>query len=74
MITNVLEYLETSARKYPDKKAFADKEEQITYAKLLEQAQRVGTYIRKRADAKNHPIAVTEMPRRQAHPPAGRWQ
>lgn len=58
MKINVLEYLESAARKNPEKTAFADKEESVTYAELLDQAQRVGSYIRQRGDFKNRPVAV----------------
>lgn len=58
MKINVLEYLESAARQNPEKTAFADKEESITYADLQEQAQRIGSYIRRRGALKNRPVAV----------------
>ncbi len=43
--TNVLQWLEESARRDPDKIAFADESEEITYSELLFQAQSVGTAL-----------------------------
>lgn len=54
---NILEYIESSAAKYPDKTAFLDSENSITYSELLSGARSIGTAlsaIRKR----NCPIAV----------------
>ncbi|MEG2145763.1 MAG: amino acid adenylation domain-containing protein [Lachnospiraceae bacterium] len=47
MVTNILEYLEDSARKYPNKKAFADLEEFCTYQELVEKAKIIGTELSK---------------------------
>lgn len=58
MKVNVLEYLENAAACAPQKKAFADKEESITYEELLRQAKRIGTYIKKQRDVQNRPVAV----------------
>ena len=41
MIKNVLEYLEQSAAKSPDKTAVADEHNAFTYQELLDNAQRV---------------------------------
>ena len=45
---NVLEYLERSAARYPDKVAFADVNEEITYAQLLQRAKEIGSALAKR--------------------------
>lgn len=45
---NVLEYLERSARIYPDKIAFADKDTDITYAQLEARSKGIGTALAKR--------------------------
>ena len=63
MNINVLEWLEKSAEKYPDKVAFADLNNSITYAELLNQAKRIGSAIVKIAQErgevwKNRPLAV----------------
>lgn len=58
MYINVLEYLETSAEKFPDKTAFSDKTESVTYGQLLEQAQRIGSWIGRQGNFQNRPIAV----------------
>lgn len=58
MNVNVLEYLESAVQKNPEKTVFADKEESITYAALLDQAQRIGSFIRERCAVKNRPVAV----------------
>jgi len=48
-MTNVLEYLENAASNTPQKVAFADLEEQVTYAQLAENARRIGTALAKKA-------------------------
>lgn len=58
MNINVLEYLESAVRQNPEKTAFADQKESITYAVLLDQARRVGSYIRQRGEFRNRPVAV----------------
>lgn len=42
---NVLEYLENSAEKYPEKIIFFDEEHSITYNKFVEYAKRIGSRI-----------------------------
>ena len=42
---NILEYLERSARRFPDRISFADPEKEVTYAGLLARARRIGTAI-----------------------------
>ncbi len=40
---NVLEMLEESSKKYPDKVAFSDPEKKVTFAKLKERAQKIAS-------------------------------
>ena len=45
MIYNVLEYLEASESKFPDKIVFADEKSSITYSELKQHAKKIGTRI-----------------------------
>ena len=60
MTINILEYLENSAEKYPEKCAFADYDKEISYSELVRQAKQIGTYIYESGNGewKNIPIAV----------------
>ena len=42
---NVLEFLEESAKRFPDKTAFADENMFLTYSCAVEKAKSAGTYI-----------------------------
>ena len=42
---NVLEYLEQSAARFPDKTAFADLNEEVTFAQLVLNAKKIGTAL-----------------------------
>ena len=59
---NVLDFLESSAAKYPDRVAFKDKDESINYKDLLLRSQKISFVIRKNAQMepfeKNRPVAV----------------
>ena len=44
MKTSILEYLEESARKYPDKTAFADEHTSCTFKELEQTARRTVSY------------------------------
>lgn len=55
---NVLEYLEQSAEKFPDKLAYADKQKQVTYSQLLLASRQIGTCLLKKGAAGNRPIAI----------------
>ena len=57
METNILEYLEYSAKQYGNKIAIADEHHQISYSLLANTAQRIGSYISSKA-IYNEPIAV----------------
>lgn len=58
MQKNVLEYLEASAKKYPDKVAFCDETGEITFSQLLISSKKIGTAIAGRVNGTNRPIAV----------------
>ena len=45
MKKNILEYLEASAKKYPDKTAFADEHTSCTFRELEKTARRIGTAL-----------------------------
>jgi D-alanine--poly(phosphoribitol) ligase subunit 1 len=45
VLINVLDYLEISALKYPDKLAFVDQEHKISYAELIYQAKAIGSNL-----------------------------
>ena len=57
MYENVLEYLEHAAKAWPDRIAFEDEKEGMTYPALLEAAKRIGTGIAAHA-AIRQPVAV----------------
>lgn len=56
-IKNVLEYLETSARREPHKIAFADETQSVTYAELLRRAKGMATAIARLVPPRT-PVAV----------------
>ena len=58
MQKNVLEYLENSANKFPDKIAYTDETNEITFKKLKELAMRIGSKISKKINKVNSPIAI----------------
>ena len=57
MITNVLDYLDASAARFPEKIAFGDDKTTLTFAQLRDKARRGGTYLAARIGA-NQPVAV----------------
>lgn len=57
MIHNILEFLEKTVKKYPQKIAVADTQKSYTYSELLNLAQKVGSYIAEHADSEQ-PIPV----------------
>ena len=65
MSENVLDFLETSARRLPDKPAFVSERRTLTFAQLLERSRRVGSALCARARA-GRPVAVV-MDDRDAH-------
>lgn len=56
-IKNVLEYLENSAKRFPDKIAFADEAAEMTYSQVLSAARRMGTSIARGVPPRT-PVAV----------------
>lgn len=63
MVINVLEWLEASAKEYPNRTAFADAGQEINYARLQRLAMAIGCRITEQAEKrgetwKNQPIAV----------------
>jgi amino acid adenylation domain-containing protein len=59
MIINVLQYLENSAEAVPDKAAFVDEKNAITYRALKEQARKIGTALHQsRGGAIRKPVVV----------------
>lgn len=56
-MNHVLEYLERSARLYPDKEAFEDASHVLTFAQTLDTARAVGSYLSEFGYAKA-PVAV----------------
>lgn len=45
MVENILHYLEQSAKKVPNKVAFFDMKESITYEQLVQRGKQIGSYI-----------------------------
>lgn len=45
MIRNVLEYLELSAEKFPDKTAFDDDKKTVTFSEIMQQAKSIGSEL-----------------------------
>ena len=54
---NILEYLERSAERFPDKTAFADENTACTFAELRERARRAGSFFASR-DLHRRPVPV----------------
>lgn len=54
---NVLEYLEQSAKLYPEKTAVLDPEKCVTYEELLHNARRIGSFLSEQ-EAPRRPVAV----------------
>ncbi len=44
-LTNILEYLEATARNYPEKVAFSDGAESLTFRQLHDSAMRIGSFL-----------------------------
>lgn len=58
MQKNVLEYLEHTADRFPDKLAFSDGEEDFTFSRLLRCAQGLGTALARVTERHNAPVCV----------------
>lgn len=57
MYSTVLQYLEDTAAKFPNKIAFDDTKESISFASLMENAKRIGSFISKQVKPHN-PIVI----------------
>lgn len=55
---NVLEWLETTVAKYPDKTAFSDTESSITFAQGYDIARNTGAYLIEKLGVDRTPVAV----------------
>lgn len=55
---NVLDYLEQSAARFPDKPAFTDENEVFTFDRLLSSARSLGCALAERCPQHNRPVAV----------------
>jgi amino acid adenylation domain-containing protein len=55
---NILEYLQASAARVPDKLAFSDEREKLTFSDVDKRAQALGTLIAGRTGMTNRPVAV----------------
>jgi amino acid adenylation domain-containing protein len=59
MTINVLEYLESSVERFPDKVVFAEENKKITYSELITYSKRIGSRIIEETDkASGKPIVV----------------
>lgn len=58
MIRNVLEYLQASSEKLPNKIAFADTEKEVTFSELQDRALSLAWQIKARCGGRRQPIAV----------------
>ncbi len=57
-IKNVLEYLENSAKNFPNKTAYTDETGEISFYDLMIEAKKIGTKISKLTDKTSRPIGV----------------
>lgn len=58
MLKSILDYLESSASRYPAKKAVVDIHKSYTYGELLDSAKRIGSYLVKAGLKPNQPVVV----------------
>ncbi len=59
MAENILEILETTVEKYPDKQAVKDPEKELTYSELLYAAKNIGkSIVRLAGDLNGQPVAL----------------
>lgn len=57
MQKNILEYLENTVKNVPDKNAFVNNEEKLTFRQLFDSARTIGTYLN-RLNRQKEPIVV----------------
>ena len=55
---NILEYLEVSVLKHPEKTAFLNNDKSLTFKELFDGAANIGTYINEKFNCCNKPIIV----------------
>ncbi|MBQ3786292.1 MAG: amino acid adenylation domain-containing protein [Lachnospiraceae bacterium] len=58
MQTNVLEYLEYSAQRFPEKTAYADADSKLSFGELLDMARRIGSSAALAVDMPAGPVPV----------------
>ncbi|MCL2153121.1 MAG: AMP-binding protein [Oscillospiraceae bacterium] len=58
LLTNLLEYLEHSATLFPDKAAFTDETETVTFAELVGLGREVGAAVHAKVEQTRLPVAV----------------
>ena len=58
LLSGLLRYLEKSAERFPEKTAFADENESVTFSELQELGRSIGAAISERAQGLNLPVAV----------------
>lgn len=59
MVLSILDYIENSKKKVPNKVVFAEEEKSVTYSELVDYGQRIGTAILEATDnATRQPIVV----------------
>ena len=56
-VNNCLEYLERSAQRFPDKIAFADENEKVTFSQMMEKSMRIGCAL-KQFDLHKDPVVI----------------
>lgn len=71
MLNNVLEYLETTAARVPDKVAFSDGQDSLTFGALFRAARGIGSALLRQGRGKGRPVAILM----EKHPtvPAAFW-
>lgn len=57
MQTNVLEYLEQTAPRVPDKVAYGNEDTEVTFGEVLRNAQAIGTFLKRQGHYKE-PVVV----------------
>lgn len=57
MKTNILQYLEDTAKKYPDKIAFADTTEKLSFKQLEANARTIGSFLLEKTAPKK-PVVI----------------
>jgi D-alanine--poly(phosphoribitol) ligase subunit 1 len=58
MLINVLEYLESTTTRFPDRPAVTDRDGTLSFKELRDRARRLAAKIAAQTDARNQPIAV----------------